>query len=140
MRALLVIASLLAPVAAVHAQAGGRFEVRPNAIARGGGASGGGSFELQGTLGQHDAGRAQGGGFVLLGGFQSAASTVTIARCLGDCGADGSIEVDELIRMVRLSLDGDSADACPFGDGDADGRVSLHEVVAAVRRALIGCL
>lgn len=58
--------------------------------------------------------------------------------CAGDCGGDGSVTIDELIRAVGIALGG-PVSACPAGDVNGDGLVLIEELVSAVRRALDGC-
>lgn len=59
--------------------------------------------------------------------------------CVGDCGGDGAVSVDEIIRLVTLALDGGPVDSCPAGDSDGDGTITVDEIVAAVTFALTGC-
>ncbi|HSQ00019.1 MAG TPA: trypsin-like peptidase domain-containing protein [Candidatus Dormibacteraeota bacterium] len=59
--------------------------------------------------------------------------------CLGDCGGDRRVTVDELILMVTIGLGMVPVDSCPNGDADHDGQVAISEVIASVRHALDGC-
>ena len=61
------------------------------------------------------------------------------AACVGDCGADGQVSVNELIVGVGIALGGGSLAACPSLDADGDGTVAIAELVAAVANALQGC-
>jgi plastocyanin len=58
--------------------------------------------------------------------------------CVGDCGADGAVSVDELVQAVELALGAADA-ACPGLDGNGDDRVTVNELVAAVANAAQGC-
>ncbi len=60
-------------------------------------------------------------------------------KCLGDCGGDGEVTVDELIIMVNAALGNAPASQCPAGDRNSDGEITIDEIVAAVSNALGGC-
>jgi hypothetical protein len=66
-------------------------------------------------------------------------ATVPVAECTGDCDADGTVTVAELIRAVRIALGAGSVDDCPSLDANGDGTVGVEELVAAVRDALGPC-
>jgi Ca2+-binding EF-hand superfamily protein len=59
--------------------------------------------------------------------------------CGGDCDADGTIGINELVQAVRIALDLQILEACRAIDSDSDGRVTIAELIAAVRGALVGC-
>lgn len=59
-----------------------------------------------------------------------ATPTPTPLACSGDCGADGEVTVDELVRGVRILRQLSEPSLCPSFDGD---------LLAAVTRALAGC-
>jgi hypothetical protein len=59
--------------------------------------------------------------------------------CVGDCNADGSVTIDELVQGITLALDGAPAGACAALDDDGDGVVQIHELLRAVAAALHGC-
>lgn len=59
--------------------------------------------------------------------------------CPGDCGGDGAVSIDELVRAVRIALGEAAGDTCAAVDTDGDGVVSIAELIAAVSRALGGC-
>ncbi len=72
----------------------------------------------------------------------SATPTPTIAGpvpCVGDCNADDSVGIDELVRGVNLALGRPDARPCDSLDADHDGKVSVSELVRAVNAALRGC-
>jgi Ca2+-binding EF-hand superfamily protein len=60
------------------------------------------------------------------------------SHCPGDCDADGTVSIAELIRGVRIAL-GSTDEACAAVDLDANGTVTVSELVRAVRAALDGC-
>jgi hypothetical protein len=59
--------------------------------------------------------------------------------CVGDCDEDGTVQVNELILAVNISLGLLTADLCDPVDSSNDGAVSVDEIVAAVQSALNGC-
>jgi spore coat protein CotH len=59
--------------------------------------------------------------------------------CIGDCNADITVTVDEIIEAVGFALDGSAPEACSSLDRDANLSVSVDELIAAVRMALNGC-
>lgn len=59
--------------------------------------------------------------------------------CAGDCGADGPVTLDELVRAVNVALGNDFLATCFAIDRNADGQATVDELVAAVRDALSGC-
>lgn len=63
--------------------------------------------------------------------------TITPIACLGDCGGDGVVSVDELVVGVRIALSGTGA--CAAFDANQDGIVTIDELVTAVGNALTGC-
>jgi hypothetical protein len=58
--------------------------------------------------------------------------------CVGDCNANGQVEVTELIRLVNGAL-GAGASACTAGDANNDGAIEVDELIEAVRLNLIAC-
>lgn len=60
-------------------------------------------------------------------------------RCTGDCGGDGRVTVDELVRGVNLALGNPAVTACPAFDTNADGLITVNELVRGVNSALDGC-
>ncbi|MCK6554811.1 trypsin-like serine protease [Candidatus Binatia bacterium] len=59
--------------------------------------------------------------------------------CAGDCNADGSVTVDELLEGVRIALGEDDLALCPSFDSDRDQLVTVDEVLHAVGLAIDGC-
>jgi len=65
--------------------------------------------------------------------------TQSPAPCPGDCSADGTVTVAELVRGMRIALGNADPQTCPEGDVNGDGTVSVDEMMAAVGAALEGC-
>ncbi len=61
------------------------------------------------------------------------------ATCVGDCGRDGEVTIDELILMVNVALGITSVQNCAPGDANGDGEITIDEIIQAVNRALSGC-
>lgn len=61
------------------------------------------------------------------------------AVCVGDCGDDGQVTVDEIIIGVDIALGNAAVDQCTEMDYDGDGMVTVDEIVNAVNAALNGC-
>lgn len=59
--------------------------------------------------------------------------------CVGDCGGDGEVTVNELITMVNVALGSAAVDACSVGDANGDGEITINEIIQAVNLALQGC-
>jgi hypothetical protein len=59
--------------------------------------------------------------------------------CVGDCGGDGSVTVDEIITMVNIALGESELVQCPAGDASGDGQITVDEIITAVNNALDGC-
>jgi len=66
-------------------------------------------------------------------------SSPLAATCIGDCGGDGSVTIDELVRSVNIALGNAAVDACLASDRNGNGAVTIDELVAAVGNALNGC-
>jgi hypothetical protein len=63
----------------------------------------------------------------------------TPPTCAGDCGGDGEVTVEEIVRMVNIALGSATVDQCRAGDVDGNGEITIDEIIAAVNRALAGC-
>lgn len=61
------------------------------------------------------------------------------AACVGDCGGDGEVTVNEIITMVNIALGTAALDSCPVGDANSDGEITVNEIIQAVNNALNGC-
>ena len=54
----------------------------------------------------------------------------------GDCGADGVVSVDELVRIVGIALGLEPLTRCAAADANGDGAVSIDEITTAIAAAL----
>lgn len=61
------------------------------------------------------------------------------ARCPGDCDADASVQVSELVTGVAITLGARAQAACSSYDRNASGSTEIDELIAAVVAALDGC-
>jgi hypothetical protein len=59
--------------------------------------------------------------------------------CVGDCGGDGEVTVNELLTMVNIALGNADVSTCTAGDTNQDGEITINEILAAVNNALNGC-
>jgi ELWxxDGT repeat protein len=59
-------------------------------------------------------------------------------RCTGDCDGDSTVDIAELLAMVRALLHG-AALPCALGATTGDGVLTVDQVVAALGHALDGC-
>ena len=57
--------------------------------------------------------------------------------CPGDCGTDGTVSVEEIVRCVTMALGGPFR--CVACDTNGDDRVSIADLIQAVGSALTGC-
>src|SRR5262249_27945841 len=59
--------------------------------------------------------------------------------CTGDCNANGSVTVDEILTAVNIALGSLPVSACTPADADGSGTVTIDEILAAVNFALTAC-
>jgi cytochrome c peroxidase len=59
--------------------------------------------------------------------------------CPGDCNLDGTVDVNELVTAINLSLGTSSLALCVSSDPSGDGSVTIDEILRAVQDALNGC-
>jgi len=59
--------------------------------------------------------------------------------CTGDCGGDGAVTVDEILRGVDVALGGTLSSACTAFDADSSTSVDVAELLTGVTHALAGC-
>jgi hypothetical protein len=69
----------------------------------------------------------------------STPTPVGTGGCVGDCDGSGDVTVDELLRMVNISLGTLPVGDCSAGDANGDGEITVDEIVRAVNNALNGC-
>lgn len=62
-----------------------------------------------------------------------------VLTCVGDCGDDGAVTVDEIIRGVNIALGTATVGSCAAFDVNSDGAVTVDDLVKAVNAALNGC-
>ncbi len=68
-----------------------------------------------------------------------AAGSGTPPSCVGDCGNDGQVTVDEILTMVNIALGNADVSACDSGDENDDGQMTVDEILKGVNSALNGC-
>ena len=61
------------------------------------------------------------------------------ADCPGDCDGNGVVQVDEMVRGVRIALGDAALSECSAMDANADSHVTVDELVQAVASLLDGC-
>jgi hypothetical protein len=70
-------------------------------------------------------------------------STTVVAKttglCAGDCNADRTVTVDELVKGVNITLGTLPLSECGAMDSNGDVAVTVDELVTAVTHALDGC-
>jgi hypothetical protein len=66
-------------------------------------------------------------------------TTVVPGGCVGDCDADDSVVVNELVTGVNIALERSAVSVCSPFDVDQSASVSVNELVQAVNNLLRGC-
>jgi len=61
------------------------------------------------------------------------------AACVGDCADDGEVTVDDILKMVNISLGLLPIEDCENGDATGDGEITVEEIIQAVNNAQGGC-
>lgn len=61
------------------------------------------------------------------------------AACLGDCGNDGTVTIDELLVGINIALGNTEPSECANFDGNSDSSVTVDELITAINNALSGC-
>lgn len=69
----------------------------------------------------------------------TATSTAIPGICTGDCNANDTVAIDELVLGVNIALGTQPASACLAFDRNRNDRVAIDELVAGVNNALDGC-
>jgi YVTN family beta-propeller protein len=59
--------------------------------------------------------------------------------CVGDCGVDRQVTVDEILAMVNIALGNADVSGCQAGDVNGGGEITVDEILTAVNNALNGC-
>jgi Tol biopolymer transport system component len=66
----------------------------------------------------------------------------TSGPCVGDCNGNGTVTVDDLIRMVNIALDlqplcpGEGGGGCLSGDANCDCQITVDDIIRAVNNSL----
>ena len=68
------------------------------------------------------------------------ATPQSCATCVGDCGCDLRVTVDELLIMVNIVLGSADVELCLPGDGNHDAAITVDEILNAVNSALTECV
>jgi hypothetical protein len=66
-------------------------------------------------------------------------SVLVNASCVGDCGGDRIVTVDEILTMVNIALGNAAISECLAGDANGDHQITVDEILVAVSNALNGC-
>jgi len=61
------------------------------------------------------------------------------ASCVGDCGNDGAVTIEEILTLVSIGLGTAAVTLCEAGDLNGDGQITVEEILSAVADALAGC-
>jgi hypothetical protein len=67
------------------------------------------------------------------------ATAIVAPACVGDCGDDGAVTVDEILTMVNVALGNAQVSDCNAGDANGDGQITVDEILTAVNNVLYGC-
>ena len=59
--------------------------------------------------------------------------------CIGDCGNDGEVTVDEVLTGLNIALGLREIDECEAMDADGSRSVTVDEIITALSLALTGC-
>lgn len=65
--------------------------------------------------------------------------TIPARSCVGDCNADDTVSVAELITGVNIALGSRAVESCASLDSDENGDVTVNELITAVNNALNDC-
>ena len=61
------------------------------------------------------------------------------SACVGDCGNNHQVTVDEILVMVNIALGNENVVDCAAGDANHNGQITVDEILTAVNNALNGC-
>ncbi|MBI3785260.1 MAG: hypothetical protein HY270_17850 [Deltaproteobacteria bacterium] len=76
---------------------------------------------------------------VVLGAIAILTSASSAQICSGDCDANGSVTIDELVRGTAIALGTLGLSTCAVFDGNGDHNVTVDELIVAANRGLNGC-
>ena len=74
-----------------------------------------------------------------VGSWTAGVTSAQSETCVGDCGVDGQVTVDEILTMVNIALGTADMSMCTTGDATHDGHITVDEILTAVNYALQGC-
>jgi hypothetical protein len=74
-----------------------------------------------------------------VGPWSPRVASVQALTCVGDCGGNGQVTVEEIITGVNIALGTLSVDNCPPFDPSGNGEVTVEELITGVNNALVGC-
>lgn len=70
---------------------------------------------------------------------QATATQPPGSDCVGDCGSDGQVTVDEILLGINIVLGNLDGEACPAFDENDDGAVMVDEIVLGINAGMNGC-
>lgn len=76
---------------------------------------------------------------MLLASSPAEACRSTVCWCVGDCNADVTVSVDELVSGVNIALGTKDLAMCVAFERTPDGYITVDELVLGVHNALHGC-
>jgi hypothetical protein len=76
---------------------------------------------------------------VNISGTNGTANFTVQLPCVGDCGDDRQVTIDDILTMVNIALGNLNVSACPAGNTNRDGQITVDEILTAVNNALNGC-
>jgi hypothetical protein len=59
--------------------------------------------------------------------------------CVGDCGGDGRVTIDEVVLGVGIAADPQLLSRCPAFEVVPDGSITVDELILGLRSAFVGC-
>jgi len=60
-------------------------------------------------------------------------------KCVGDCGNDNTVTIDDVVVMINVALGDALISTCEAGDKNRNGVITVDEIIMAVNNALTGC-
>src|SRR5215468_8817588 len=60
-------------------------------------------------------------------------------QCVGDCGSNGMVTIDEIVQGLNIALGALPISQCPAFDCAGSGRVTIDCIIQAIGAALNGC-
>lgn len=75
----------------------------------------------------------------LLVSFSVRTHAVDVSPCVGDCNLNGTVMIDDILKMVNVALGGLDLTACMAGNANGDDKITISEIIMAVNNALSSC-